>query len=546
MALDGGGHRPLNGCIDGFAAAVCGREITGCGMAFRGPQLADIPETDLVSFVLAGADERGDKPALIDGPSGRVLTYGDLVEQVERFGASLRRSGFGPGDTLAVLMPNSIEYPVVLYGALVAGGRCTTLNPSYTHHEVRHQIVDSGASMIVVAANFLDTAEEATTGLDCSVVVVGDHLTHRSFTMFVENPVAESAPAAPLAHHEVAVLPYSSGTTGLPKGVMLTHRNLVANLIQMDHALRLEPGDILVAVLPFFHIYGLHVILSHWLWSGGTLVTMPRFELGQYLELNERHRATLAYVVPPIALALATAPSVADHDLSSLRGMFSGAAPLGEELASSCASRLGVTVAQGYGMTELSPVVTAGSLREPSVAGSVGTLMPGTEARLVDPVTGADSAEGERGELWFRGPQVMAGYLNNPSATAATIDDEGWLHTGDIAVRDEAGRFYIVDRVKELIKYKGFQVAPAELEDVLISHPDIADCGVVGRPDPGAGEIPVAFVVPAGEGFDPAAVMAYVAERVAPYKQLREISVIDAIPKSPSGKILRRPLRALL
>jgi len=285
------------------------------------------------------------------------------------------------------------------------------------------------------------------------------------------------------------------------------------------------------------------VIMNMGLVGGNTIVTMPRFDLGEFLRLIESHGVTCAYVVPPIALALAKHPAVDEADLSSLRMVMSGAAPLGAELTELLADRLGVPVTQGYGMTELSPVSHFCPL-DRIKPGTIGPGVPGTESRIVDPETGADVPEGERGELWVRGPQVMAGYLNNEQATAETIDPDGWLRTGDIAIVDGQGYYSIVDRLKELIKYKGYQVPPAELEAVLIAHPAVADCAVIGVPDEEAGELPKGFVVVAdGAEVSDEELLEHVAGQVSPQKKLRILERIDAIPKSASGKILRRELR---
>ena len=276
---------------------------------------------------------------------------------------------------------------------------------------------------------------------------------------------------------------------------------------------------------------------------GATLVTLPRFDLAQFLQLHQDHHLTRAFVAPPMVVALSKHPLVDQYDVSSLKTIFSGAAPLSAELAAECAARLDCEVIQGYGMTELSPVshVTPPGQFKP---GSVGVTVPLTEIQVVDPETGMAGGVDAVGELWVRGPQVMQGYLNNQAATAATIDADGWLHTGDVAKVDADGHVYIVDRLKELIKFKGFQVPPAELEALLLTHPDVADAAVIGIADEEAGEIPAAFVV-LREGRDTTteAVQAFVAERVATYKQIRSLTFIDAIPKSPSGKILRRVLR---
>jgi acyl-CoA synthetase (AMP-forming)/AMP-acid ligase II len=306
----------------------------------------------------------------------------------------------------------------------------------------------------------------------------------------------------------------------------------------------LDQSDTLVGVLPFFHSYGQTVVLNLGLASGSTIVTMPRFDLDQMLEIIERHRVTWLHIVPPIALALATAPQVEDRDTSTLKMVISGAAPLDGGLAQRAEERIGAPIRQGYGMTEVSPVSHKSRLADVARTppGSIGPLVPNTEARLVDPESGEDVPEGEEGEIWIRGPQVMRGYLNNPTATAETLVGDGWIRTGDIGRVDENGYFFIADRLKELIKYKGYQVPPAELEAVLVSHPKVKDAGVIGVPMDDGGEAPKACVV-CDPDLDPEELMAYVAERVAPYKRIREVEIVDEIPKSASGKILRRMLR---
>jgi acyl-CoA synthetase (AMP-forming)/AMP-acid ligase II len=286
------------------------------------------------------------------------------------------------------------------------------------------------------------------------------------------------------------------------------------------------------------------VIMNQGLRAGATIVTMPRFDLDQFLDLIQEHGITRAYVVPPIALALAKHPAVDERDLSTVTTIMSGAAPLGAELANRVASRIDCKVVQGYGLTETSPVTHVIRPDGENKAGSIGPPLPATEVRLVDPESGEDVAVGERGELWIRGPQVMQGYLNNEEATAATIDADGWLHTGDIGVVDDDGFFEIVDRLKELIKYKGYQVAPAELEALIQTHPQVADVAVIGVPDEECGELPKAFVVASADGCDHDELMAWVADQVSPQKRVRLVEEIDAIPKSPSGKILRRELKA--
>jgi acyl-CoA synthetase (AMP-forming)/AMP-acid ligase II len=504
---------------------------------------AEIPDVDVASFVLRRAGELGEKPALIDGFSGRVLSYAELERSVRSFAAGLAARGFGKGETFAICLPNVPEYAVAFYGVVAAGGRCTTVNPLYTTGELSQQLVDSGARMLLTVPQFLDVAREAAKQAGtCEVFVLGESDGESSFSELLGDiaaaPEVEIDPAV-----DIAVVLYSSGTTGLSKGVMLSHRNLVANMVQAVPAVAVSQQDVVIAVLPFFHVYGLCGIMSFGLVAGATLVTMPRFELEQFLDLLERYRVTRAHVVPPIALALARHPSVDSRDVSALRHIFCGAAPLGADLAEDVVRKIGCGVSQIYGMSETAATHLVPPFTAVKKPGSIGPPVPGTECRLVDPDTGEDALPGERGELWIRGPQVMRGYLNNPEATAATIDGDGWLHSGDVAIVDEDGWFAIVDRVKELIKYKGSQVAPAELEAILIAHPQVADCAVIGVPDDEAGELPKAFIVPVSDDFDGAQLTTFVAERVAPHKRIRAIELVQEIPKSPSGKILRRLLR---
>jgi acyl-CoA synthetase (AMP-forming)/AMP-acid ligase II len=497
-----------------------------------------IPDLDLVSVVLGRASELADTPALIDGSNGRTLTYGDLQRDVRRLANGLAARGFGAGDTACVVLPNVPEFPVAFHGVLASGGRCATANPLYTPRELAHQLTDTHSRLVFTTTASAPSVHEAASGQDVDVVVIDD-VEPFGGLLSDGDDVVECA----VDPRNVAAVLYSGGTTGLPKGVMLTHRNLVASITQTSALFDLGPDDVVIAALPFFHVYGLNVILNRSLAAGATVVAMSRFELGAFLALIERHRVTRGYIVPPMAVALVNDPIVDDHDLSSLRNVLSGAAILGAELAEACERRVGCPVTQGYGMTEMSSVTHLaplfGKVRKQD---SIGLPVPGTDCRVVNPETGEDRSEGEAGELLLRGEHVMAGYLNNPEATAATVDADGWLHTGDLVVVDEDGWFRVVARLKEIIKYKGYQVAPAELEALLLEHPDVTDCAVVGRPDNEAGEIPVAFIVPATRDLDAEKLMAYIAERVAPYKRIRRVETIAEIPKSPSGRILRRLL----
>jgi len=503
----------------------------------------EIPDIPLHRFVFEHAERWADRPALIDAPSGRTLTYGALVGAVPRIAAGLARRGLRKGDVVMIYSPNLPEYALALYGAMAAGGVTSTVNPLYTVGELTYQLRDTKAKFLVTIPQFLDKAKEAAAAAGVQEVFVfgeGAGATPLAALLAGEGdpPEVEFDPA-----EDVVVLPYSSGTTGLPKGVMLTHRNLVGNVVQGQSVLSTAQDDVLLAVLPFFHIYGLVVLLTSALRLGATLVTMPRFDLEQWLDAHGRYGVTVDFVVPPILLAMAKHPAVDAYDLSTVRFVFSGAAPASPELEEAVGKRLDCLVAQGYGLTETSPVLTANTADPTTIRhGSCGRLLPNTEAKVVSPETGEDQDPGQEGELCFRGPQVMKGYLNRPDATAAMIDPDGWIHTGDLGYIDPDGYFYVTDRVKELIKYKGMQVAPAELEAVLISHPEIADAAVIGSPDEEAGEVPKAFVVKRGDGLTEEDIKAWVAERVAPHKRIRSVEFIDAIPKSASGKILRRIL----
>jgi acyl-CoA synthetase (AMP-forming)/AMP-acid ligase II len=497
----------------------------------------------LPAYVLARAAARGDRPALIDGASGRTLTYATLVDQVLRAAAGLAARGFGKGDVLGIYCPNLPEFAVFFLAPTLLGGTVTTSNPLLTVHELAKQLGDARATVLVTVPELLDKARAAAEMVGIGdVVVFGQTGEADGATPFSALLDADNEP--PDVHinaaDDVVALPYSSGTTALSKGVMLTHRNLVANCLQTDGLQPLGDDDLTVAVVPFFHIYGLTVLLNRGLANGATIVTMPRFEMEPFLDLVQRHRATRLFLVPPVILGLAKSPLVDRFDLSSVKSIMVGAAPLDGALAEQCATRIGCAVIQGYGLTETSPVTHLAPMNR-NKPGSVGPLVANTEALLIDLATGLPAGPGERGEIWVRGPQVMKGYLGQAAITAEAFADDGWFRTGDIACVDEDGYFTIVDRAKELIKYKGFQVPPAELEGVLVSHPAVADAAVIGVPDVEVGEIPKAFVVLKGHATA-SELMAYVADRVAPYKKIRLVEVISQIPKSASGKILRRVL----
>ncbi|KPP85310.1 MAG: long-chain acyl-CoA synthetase [Rhodobacteraceae bacterium HLUCCO07] len=502
----------------------------------------ELREVTITTRVFEGLGDDPDRPLLIDGPTGRSVTVGGFVDAVKRLAGGLNARGTGQGAMIALMAPNLPEYCITFHGIAWAGGTVTLINPTYTAHEVRHQLADSGATLLITIPQFLDTAREAVQGTDVQeIAVIGEAPGVLSLSDLMGEAQEAQTPVDIRDH--VLALPYSSGTTGLPKGVMLTHWNLAANIDQTMATATTAPGEMTVAFLPFFHIYGLECLANMVLATGGGLVTMPRFDLELFLRLSSEHRTRRMYVVPPVMIALAKHPLVAEYDLSCVEQINSGAAPLGGDVTDRVAARLACATTQGYGMTELSPV-SHSTPPERARPGASGLTIPNTECRVVDPVTGRDVKTGEEGELWVRGPQVMKGYWKNEKATAKTLDPEGWLHTGDIVRFDAEGFMYVTDRLKELIKYKGFQVAPAELEAALITHPDVADVGVIGVPDPEAGELPVAFIVPAGKQTPTLETLqSHLEGMLSHYKQVRRIEITDAIPKAASGKILRRVLR---
>ncbi len=502
-----------------------------------------IPEVPLPEFVLQRAQAWGDKPAIIDAASSRSLTFAQVAARAQKVAAGLAARGFGKGDVFAIYCPNLPEFALALYGTLLAGGTVTTINPLYSVDELVFQLNDAGAKFLLTVPPFLDKALAARerSGVK-EVFVLGEA---EGAIPFAHLLAAEGPPPEVTVNSckDVALLPYSSGTTGLPKGVMLTHYGQVANLCQIVATGLATEQDTVLMALPLFHLFGLSVLAVN-LYIGTTVVTLPRFELEPFLRAIQECRVTFVPVVPPIVQALAYHPLVEQYDLSSLRLLLSGAAPLDPRLEQACVTRLGCLVIQAFGMTETGPATHITPLQADKIRpGSVGVPIPNTQAKVVDIVTGETLPPGEQGEICVRGPQLMKGYLNNPEATAATIDADGWLHTGDIGYADSDGYFYVVDRLKELIKYKGMQVAPAELEGILLSHPAVADAAVIPSPDEEAGEVPKAFVV-LKEQATPQALMAYVAERVAPHKKVRQLEVVEQIPKSPTGKILRRVLVA--
>ncbi len=524
---------------------------------------ADPHNLFLHDLVLDSCRRNPQKTALVDASCGRRLTYAEYGDAVESLARGLIAAGVKPGDVVAIFLANSWEFATAYHATTLAGAIPTLLNPTYREREVRFQLENSGAVILISDGPNLEGINLA--GLP-NLRRVYTTRKHSPGTDPFENLFSRVTTTYPKpdqsSEQTLAALPYSSGTTGLPKGVMLSHYNLVANVYQLlgPHATTLNSADTILCCLPLYHIYGLNVMLNPALILGATLVLVPRFHVAQMTQLMIDERATMMPLVPPAINALCQAAEAGqfprDH---SVRWVKSGAAPLAPDLPRRFTALTNILVCQGYGMTEASPVTHCGyvapELYHPE---SIGHPLAATDCRVlaqtdIDPADTPDqlteAPSGVPGELVMRGPQFMLGYWKEPQATAAVLRD-GWYWSGDIVTRDREGFYRVVDRRKEMIKYKGFPVAPAEVEAVLLEHPAVKECGVVGRPNETAGEIPVAFVA-LRDGFVDSQKLgdelcAFVADRLTHYKQPREVHFVDAVPKTASGKILRRELRKSL
>ncbi|KAG9449382.1 hypothetical protein H6P81_009347 [Aristolochia fimbriata] len=503
-----------------------------------------VPDLTLPEFVLQDADKYADKVAVVEAVTGKSLTYSQLVRDTARFAAALRTTaGLGKGGVVVVVLPNVAEYPVIALGIMAAGGVFSGANPAAHPSEIRKQAEDAGAAVVVTSGS----VHEKVSGLAAAVpiIVVGEERVEGAmhWEEFLSTGEAASGGAA-VSQDDLCALPYSSGTTGASKGVMLTHRNLVANLCSTLFAVEEEMvGNVTtLGLMPFFHIYGITGICCATLRNKGKVVAMSRFELRSFLASLIAHEVNFAPIVPPIMLALVKNPIVDEFDLTKLklRAVMTAAAPLAPELLSAFEEKFpGVQVQEAYGLTEHSCItLTHGDpKREHGISkrNSVGFILPNLEVKFVDPETGKSLPKNTSGEVCVRSQCVMKGYYRKDYETERTIDSDGWLHTGDVGYIDDDGDIFIIDRIKELIKYKGFQVAPAELEAILLTHPSVDDAAVVPLPDEEAGEVPAACVV-----MNPNAneteedIINYVASNVATYKKVRVVQFVDAIPKSHS------------
>ncbi|RPB24873.1 acetyl-CoA synthetase-like protein [Terfezia boudieri ATCC MYA-4762] len=526
----------------------------------------DIPNKDLYSFLHDRKDRPfpDNHPAFICANTKCTITIGQARDQSQRFGVGLKSLWeWRKGDVMAIFSTNHIEYAIVCWGVHWAGGVLTTANPSYTVDEFTSQLKDSGTRAICTIPAMYFTVLKAATNAGIPkerIIFLGEKPAEgwpdrgQSWKdIFDPSTTAPWRKTKINAEKDAAFFVYSSGTTGNPKGVMLSHKNIVSNILQVYHAdskgnLTWEKDKIL-AVLPFFHVYGLTILIHLSFYAGNPVIVMERFDIENFCKVIQEEKPTYTYIAPPIVLLLAKHPSVAKYDLSSMRMLNCGAAPLREEISEAVYARIKIPVKQAYGMSELSPATHMQRWEDWRVtAGSVGKLLPNMLAKYMSE-DGTELEAGQTGELWLKGPNVMLGYLNNPTATAASITPDGYYKTGDVGHVDIQGNFYITDRIKELIKYNGFQVAPAELEGILSAHPKVDDCAVLGMFMPELEtEVPRAFVV-LGNGMQRGKEMEeellkYMEGKVAKHKWIRGgIRFVEAIPKSQSGKILRNVLK---
>ncbi|OAY37062.1 4-coumarate--CoA ligase 1 [Manihot esculenta] len=510
----------------------------------------------LHSYIFENISSHSSKPCLINGVTGNVYTYSEVELTARRVASGLNNLGIKQGEVIMLLLHNSPEFVLSFLGASFRGAIATAANPFFTPAEIAKQAKGSNTKLIITQAAYAEKVKDLANDYGIKILCIDsapDGCLHFSELSEADE---RDMPDVDISPEDVVALPYSSGTTGLPKGVMLTHKGLVTSVAQQvdgeNPNLYFHSDDVILCVLPMFHIYALNSIMLCGLRVGAAILIMPKFEIGALLQLIQKYKITVAPIVPPIVLAIAKSPDTEKYDLSSIRMLKSGAAPLGKELEDTVRAKFPqATLGQGYGMTEAGPVLAMclAFAKEPFniKPGACGTVVRNAEMKIVDPETGDSLPRNQPGEICIRGDQIMKGYLNDPEATARTIDKQGWLHTGDIGYIDDDDELFIVDRLKEIIKYKGFQVAPAEIEALLLAHPEISDAAVVGMKDESAGEVPVAFVVRSGKSeITQDEIKQYISKQVVFYKRIGRVFFMEAIPKAPSGKILRKNLREKL
>nr|QLM00646.1 4-coumarate-CoA ligase 1 [Ziziphora clinopodioides subsp. bungeana] len=458
----------------------------------------------LHSYCFENISKFATRPCLINGATGEVYTYEEVELRARKVASGLSKLGIQQGETIMLLLPNCPEYVFSFLGASYIGAVSTMANPYFTPAEVIKQAKASNAKLIITQAAYVDKVRAYAS--ETGAAVVCTDATPEGCVAFGDVAAADEGemPAVKIHGEDAVALPYSSGTTGLPKGVMLTHKGLVTSVAQQvdgdNPNLYIHSDDVVLCVLPLFHIYSLNSVLLCGLRVGAAILIMQKFEIVPFLELMQKYKVTIGPFVPPIVLTIVKSPLVGKYDISSVRMVMSGAAPLGKELEDAVRAKFpNAKLGQGYGMTEAGPVLSMclAFAKEPFEikSGACGTVVRNAEMKIVDPETNVSLGRNQPGEICIRGDQIMKGYLNDPESTKSTVDEEGWLHTGDIGFIDGDDELFIVDRLKEIIKYKGFQVAPAEIEALLLNHPYISDAAVVSMMDEQAGEVPVAFVV---------------------------------------------------
>ncbi|KAK7076224.1 hypothetical protein SK128_028319, partial [Halocaridina rubra] len=496
----------------------------------------------------------------VNGLTHESITFGEFRDSCIRLGSALKRLDVAQKDVVALVSPNCPEFVISFFAIGSIGATTTTINCTYTAEEIAQQLKNSNASVVITHSVLLPTVQEACKLYDgIRHIIVNGPLQEGCLSF--QNLLKDDGKAFPHSvqinpREDVLVLPYSSGTTGLPKGVMLTHYNLIANMQQITYeafnTFRDMSGndqEVLMGVLPFFHIYGMVCLMGLSLYEGAKMVTLPTFDPNLFSNTLEKYQVSYLHTVPPIINFLNHSPLITPRHFEPTHTIVCGAAPLGPALVEEFWKKFGedIQFQEGFGMTEASPVthLTPAGKYTP---GSTGVAVPNTMAKIADINTGQTLGPGIEGELCVHGPQVMKGYYNNEKATKETIDENGWLHTGDIAKIDDQQNVFIVDRLKELIKVKGFQVAPAELEDLLRKHPNVTDVAVIGVPDERAGEVPRAYVVlEQGSHTTEPDIADFIAKEVAPHKKLMGgVEFVKSIPKSATGKILRRNLKESL
>jgi long-chain acyl-CoA synthetase len=504
---------------------------------------------NLADRLRASATRLPDKAALVLRPvsdSAVHVTYGELNHRVDLAAAAFQNLGLDKGDRVALMLGNTEHFVEAFYGALRAGMVVVPLNTTFTSNEVAQILADADAAAIVVSSAYHDRLGGIAETLPAlaHVIVAGASsppMGAQTWKQFLGT--GGELAAVEVDENDLALLPYTSGTTGRPKGAMLSHANLMANHRQMEQTrISVEEGDVVLCVLPLFHIYALNVAMAFSLSRGATVVVMERFDPLQTLEAISSQRVSVVIGAPPIYIAWLNTPGADTYDLASVRYAVSGAAPLPRQVLSRFQSEMGISIWEGYGLTETSPLLTTVAMDERPRAGSVGCPVPGVELRLLDD-KGTEVRPGDPGEVVVRGPNVFSGYWRDPEATAEVLEEDGWFHTGDVGILDE-GHLYLVDRKKDLILVSGFNVYPREVEEVLFRHPKVAEAAVVGTPHPYTGEAVKAVVVlRPGEEATTEDIIDFCRRYLARFKCPEIVEFVDALPVNPSGKVLRRELR---